>query len=450
MSSGSRGCAEGESFIQRRLALGESIGPKHIPGIAYQKLSMSSIRCRMCGSNHLEEFLHLGHHPPANSLLSPAALKEPETHYPLTMLLCLDCALVQLGYVVPKEVLFGAEYPYDTSASRTLREHFDAMATALTQRFALGAKDLVVDIGSNVGVLPGAVQALGVRALGIEPAQNMAAKANALGIETIHGFFSEALASQVVGSHGQASVITATNVFAHIDDLQEVVAGVRALLAPHGAFTIEVQYFLDMVRHLEYDQIYHEHYSYMTLHPLVRFFTSLGLEVFDVERIATHGGSLRVFSGLPGKHPIDTAVGDLLQEEETAGVNQVGPLVEFGHRVAKSRDALVELLVTLKSKGKRTVGIGAPAKASTLLNYANLSDNLIEFLTDSAPSKVGLHLPGVHIPVVPESRLSEEQPDYAILMAWNIKQELMAKFASFERSGGRFIVPVPEPAVLGE
>ena len=401
-------------------------------------------RCRMCGYHDLQPVLDLGHQPPSNSLLTPSQLEEPETHYPLLMLLCIQCGLAQLAYVVPKEILFGTSYPYDTSASRTLSEHLAAMAQALITRFGLGANDLAVDIGSNVGVLPEAFTSGGTRGLGVEPAGNMAAKAKAQGIETLNAFFTPKLARDVVSTHGRASVITATNVFAHIDDLDSIAEGVRELLSPSGCFVIEAQYFLDLIEHFEYDQIYHEHYSYMSVKPMTLFFKRHGLEVFDVEHVSTHGGSLRVFVGFPDAHAVGAAVGMYLRKEEVAGLQEPGQLSGFAQKVADSRDNMMERLVALKAQGKRVAGIGAPAKASTLLNYCKISTNLIEFVTDAAPSKIGLYIPGMHVPVLAESALLERQPDYGILMAWNIKEELMSKFAPFEKRGGVFLVPIPE------
>jgi len=398
----------------------------------------------MCGSQDLAPFLDLGHHPPSNSLLTRGELGEPETHYPLVMLLCVECGLAQLSYVVAKEILFGNSYPYDTSASRTLSEHLVAMAKALITRFELDGKDLAVDVGSNVGVLAEAFTSGGARGLGVEPAGNMAAKANAQGIETLHAFFDPTLAREIVATHGTASVITATNVFAHIDDLDAIAEGVRTLLAPRGSFVIEAQYFLDLVENLEYDQIYHEHYSYMSVKPMTLFFKRHGLEVFDVHHVSTHGGSLRVFVGFPGAHPVDANVDIYLRKEEAAGLQVPDHLSGFAQKVAESRDIMLERLIALKAQGKRVAGIGAPAKASTLLNYCKISTNLIEFLTDSAPSKVGLYIPGMHVPVLAESALVEHRPAYGVLMAWNIKEELMSKFASFEKQGGVFLVPIPE------
>jgi hypothetical protein len=276
----------------------------------------------------------------------------------------------------------------------------------------------------------------------------MAAKANDQGVKTINDFFSSVLAKGVASSDGKASVITGTNVFAHIDDLVDVVDGVRSLLAPGGAFVVEIQYFLDMVTHMEYDQIYHEHYSYMTVRPLTNFFKNNGMEVFDVQHVSTHGGSIRVFAGFPGQHPITSTVKEYVQKEEDAGVLELDSLLGFAGRVNQSREVLVDQLVQLKAAGKNIVGIGAPAKGNTLLNYCKISSYLLEYLTEKAPDKIGLHSPGMHIPVVAESRLFDDSPDYGLILAWNLKDEIMSNLAEFGRRGGKFIVPIPEFSIV--
>ena len=406
------------------------------------------MHCRMCGSADLVEFLDLGHHPPSNGFLTAEALGQPETHYPLKVHVCTQCGLSQLGYVVPKRILFGPDYPYDSSTSRTFREHFAGMAADLAKDLELEKDALAVDIGSNTGVLLAGFKAQGLRAVGIEPADNMAAKANERGIETLNTFFSPKVAQEVVASHGKASVVAATNVFAHIDNLTEVAEGIRDLLRPNGAFVVEVQYFLDMVTHLEYDQVYHEHYSYMTLRPMVAFFQRQGLEVFDVQHVPTHGGSLRVHVGFPSAHSISGSVEDFSKREEEAGVQEPGRLMAFAQAVLEVRDTLVSQLGTLKAQGKRIVGIGAPAKGNTLLNFCKISSYQLEFLTEKAPEKIGLYSPGMHIPVVEESRLTEDPPDYGLILAWNLKAEIMANLSEYSRLGGKYIIPIPSPTIV--
>lgn len=404
--------------------------------------------CRLCGSKNLAEFLDLGHHPPSNGFLTRKALQEPETHYPLNVLVCNDCGLSQLGYLVPRRVLFGPDYPYDSSTSRTFRNHFQDMAKLVTSGLQLKQDSLAIDIGSNVGVLLGGFKDHGLRVLGIEPADNMAAKANEQGIETLNDFFSASLAQSVASSHGKASVITGTNVFAHIDDLVDVVDGVRSLLAPGGAFVMEMQYFLDMVTHMEYDQIYHEHYSYMTVRPLTQFFQRNGMEVFDVQHVSTHGGSIRVFAGFPKEHPVSSTVKEFIGREEDAGIFKREALLGFAGRVAESRSNLLDYLGGLKAEGKSLVGMCAPAKANTILNYCKISTNILDYLTDNSPSKIDLYSPGMHIPVVSESRLLTDQPAYGVLLAWNIKDEMIAKFSDYRKLGGQIVVPIPSIVVV--
>jgi SAM-dependent methyltransferase len=404
--------------------------------------------CRMCRSADLVEFLDLGHHPPSNGFLPPEALKEPETFYPLNVLLCTSCGLSQLGYVVPKRILFGPDYPYDSSTSRTFREHFAGMAADVAMELELQRDTLAVDIGSNTGVLLSGFKAQGLRVVGVEPADNMADKANDQGIETLNTFFSPQAVQDIVSAHGKASVVTATNVFAHIDDLAEVAGGVRDLLQPGGVFVVEAQYFLDMVTHLEYDQIYHEHYSYMTLRPMVAFFQRHGMEVFYVHHAPTHGGSLRVFVGFSGEHRLTPSVAEFCKREEESGVHALERLLAFAKAVREGRDKLVQQLVALKAGGKRIVGIGAPAKGNTLLNYCKISTHLLEQLTEKAPAKIGLFSPGMHIPVVAESRLTEDPPDYGLILAWNLKDEIMENLSEYSRLGGRYIIPVPSVSIV--
>lgn len=406
------------------------------------------MNCRMCGSADLAEFLDLGHHPPSDSFLTAEALKQPEMYYPLNVLVCMGCGLSQLGYIVLKRVLFGPDYPYDSSTSRTWRDHFGRMAEDLTERLSLDKDSLVIDIGSNVGVLLNGFKVQGLRVLGIEPADNMAAKANEQGIETLNVFFSRDVAQDIASSYGRVSLVTGTNVFAHIDDLVDVVEGVRQLLLPQGALVLEVQYFLDLVTQMEYDQVYHEHLSYITVRPLHSFLKANGLEIFDVQRVPTQGGSLRVFIGFPGRHPVSTKVDEFIRLEEEAGLFTLSRLMGFADRVQASRDAMLQLLVTLRAQGKRVVGIGAPAKGNTMLNYCKISTYLLEQLAEKAPAKIGLYSPGMHIPVVHESCLFEDPPDYGLIFAWNLKDEIMANLSEYGRRGGKYIIPIPTVSVV--
>jgi len=406
------------------------------------------IYCRLCGSQELIPIVDLGHHPPSNAFLSASALSQPETSYPLRVVTCDLCGFSQLDYVVPARVLFGPDYPYDSSISNFFRTHFAEMSGNIVDRFELDRESRVVDIGSNTGTLLAGFKQRGVRVLGIEPADGMAEKANERGIETINEFFSEDLAKQVREEFGPADVVTATNVFAHIDDLGSVVSGVRTLLAPGGVFVTESQYFLDLVSHVEFDMIYHEHLSYMTVRPLVDFFKKQGLELFDAERVSSHGGSIRVYAGFPGSHAITRNVAVFCDAEESAGVLSAKTLGSFGNRVAESRDALLDMLYRFRVEGKSVVGLGAPAKGNTLINYCKIAPQLMTYITEKAEDKIGLFTPGMHIPVVAEDILLTETPDYGVIFAWNLKEEIMKNLKAFEQRGGRFVVPIPTVTVV--
>ena len=404
--------------------------------------------CRICQSDDLISVLNLGHHPPSNSFLTAASLRQPETTYPLEVLTCQQCGLSQLSVAVPKRILFAPDYPYDSSTSQTFRSHFRQMAHQLCDQFALGDGSLAVDIGSNTGALLEGFKERGCSVVGIEPADSMAQKANDKGIFTLNDFFSPEVADGVVRDFQQADIITATNVFAHIDDLDEVAQGLRTLMSPNGVFVAEAQYFLDMVQHVEYDMIYHEHLSYMTVQPLVYFFRNQGLELFDVELIETHGGSIRIYAGFPGRHNVTKNVDNAIKNEISTGVVDPSGLADFSKQVRSSKDQLLGLLYSLKLSGKKIVGIGAPAKGNTLINYCKISSDLLEYITEKAEDKIGLFSPGMHIPVVPESSLFESRPDYGVVLAWNLKSEIMQNLRAFEENGGQFIIPMPSVTIV--
>ena len=399
--------------------------------------------CRMCESGSLEELLDLGHMPPSDNFLTKEDLERSETYYPLKLLFCADCGLAQLSYVVPPEILFSDAYPYESSTSQYLRDHFKKMAETIIDRFGFGESDLAVDIGSNVGVLLGGFKNQGLQVMGVEPVGHLAAKANAAGIDTLNAFFSPTTAKDIVSSHGRASVVTGTNVFAHIDDLTSVTNSLMELLRPDGIFVIEFSHFLDMIRTTEYDHIYHEHLSYISMAPLARFFSRVGFEVFDVEEVAMHGVSLRVYSGFPGQHEVTERVERLIKLEADEGILTFDELLEFSRKVITKKQELTNCLVSLKSQGKRIVGISAPAKGNTLLNYCNITPDILDYLTEKSDLKIGLLSPGMHIPVVDDDVLKEDQPDYGMLMAWNLRDEIIKNLGFFKERGGRFLVPMP-------
>ena len=407
--------------------------------------------CRMCHGEKLHKFLDLGKTPPADQFIFETQLSNKEDVYPLEVVVCDDCGLVQLNYVVPPEILYCNDYPYEASTTSAGRSHWSEFAETTKAMMGLGASDLVIDIGSNVGYLLQMFKGRDVRVLGVDPAGNIAAIANRQGIETLPAFFDETVAARIRATHGQATVITATNVFAHINDLHGVMKAVDLLLKDTGALVIEAPYLIDLLQSLEYDTIYHEHLSYLSLRPLLRFFASFGMEIFDIQRRDIHGGSLRLFVQRKGStsRALSTIIGELVAEEEREGIHSHDRLNKFADQVANNREALRYLLLGMKSRGKRIAAVSAPAKGMTLLNYCGLGHNNIDFVTEKSKLKIGRFTPGAHIPVVADEMLYEQQPDFALLLAWNFAEEIMGNLKKYSDRGGKFIIPIPNPKIVG-
>lgn len=404
--------------------------------------------CRLCGSKGLTQFLDLGFTPPADGFLKLEQLKDPEIHYPLSVLRCDSCLFVQLSHVVDPEVLYQQDYPYESSMTRTGRNHFDDFAEHAFSAFRVEKNALAVDVGSNVGVLLSGFMTRGARVLGIEPARNIAAIAQENGIPTVNEFFTPQVAANLVPEHGKAKIITASNVFAHMDDLENVMQAVDVLLDTDGVFIIEAPYLVNMLDRLEYDTIYHEHLSYLSLTPLVPFFHKCGMELFDVLESDIHGGSMRMFVARKGQHEISKTVQEFLELEKTREIHSLEFLNSFAEKVSAHREELVWLLKSLKRDGKRIAGVSAPAKGMTLLNYCKIGSETLEFLTEKSSLKVGRFAPGSHLPVRLDSDLITEDIDYALLLAWNFKDEIMANLSDFSNKGGKFIIPVPKPIIV--
>ncbi|MCC7071719.1 MAG: class I SAM-dependent methyltransferase [Deltaproteobacteria bacterium] len=407
------------------------------------------MKCRMCKGSGLDRFLDLGFTPPADQFLTAAQLRQSETAYPLDVYLCRDCGLAQLGTVVPPEILYQNDYPYESSTTKTGREHWAALARQVVGTLDLKPGSLAVDVGSNVGVLLSAFRDEGMRVCGVDPAPNIVAIANGRGIETICDFFSDQSAAAIVKAHGPASVVTGTNVFAHVDDLDAFVRSLQVLLADDGVFVFEAPHFAELVKQLEYDTIYHEHLSYLAVRPLIPFFKKHGMEVFDVTCSEIHGGSICVFAGKAQARPVHERVGRALAEEEALGLGSTAVLQRFAADVAAQRMELMWLLHSLKREGKKIVGVSAPAKGMTLLNYCRIGPELLDFVTEKSTLKIGRYTPGTHIPVVPDAMLLQAKPDYALLLAWNFAEEIMKNLDGFRAQGGKFIIPVPRPRIVG-
>jgi SAM-dependent methyltransferase len=409
---------------------------------------MTTLNCRMCDSTKLHKFLDLGFTPPADQFRRKDQLREPDVHYPLQVMMCDECGLAQLSHVVSPEILYRNDYPYESSTTRTGQSHWSEFAGSVVKRLQLGPSDLAVDIGSNVGVLLEAFRSNGLKVQGVDPAANIVMIARSNGIDTICDFFNEDTVKEIVASKGLASVVTATNVFAHVDDLNAFMVAVYGLLSEHGVFIFEAPYFVNLLKHNEYDTIYHEHLSYLSVRPLIPFFRKHGMEVFDIEQRDIHGGSFRVYVGRQGRWPVSGEVERLSQAESQLGIYRHEILEKFSREVSKNKSDLVWLLQSLKHQGKRIVAVSAPAKGMTLLNYCRLDTDVLDFVTEKSALKIGRFTPGAHIPVVPDSELLISKPDYALLLAWNFSDEIMKNLDEFRQLGGKFIIPIPYPRII--
>jgi SAM-dependent methyltransferase len=349
--------------------------------------------------------------------------------------------------VVSPERLF-RDYVYVSGTSNTLRNHFQALAKEVKESFALDHDSLVVDIGSNDGTLLKCFDALGIKTLGVEPATNIAKIARGHGIETINDFFTEKTALDIAETR-TAKAILATNVFAHVDDLDGFVRGVDVLLEDDGVFVIEVPYLLDLLQKMLFDTIYHEHLSYFALGPLTKLFERFHMRIVNVKRIQSHGGSVRIYvSRSSSEIAPNESVERLLGQEKQSGLSHRSTYADFASQVSVTKGKLVSMLGQLKSEGKRIVGYGAPAKGNTLLNYCNIGANVLEYIVDESPLKHGLYTPGMHVQVLPTTHLRKDKPDYALLLAWNYAKEIFEREQEFQRNGGKFIIPIPDPKVV--
>jgi hypothetical protein len=405
------------------------------------------MRCRSCDSP-LRPFLDLGRTPLANSFLREEDLDEPEPTFPLEVGFCETCTLVQLLHTVPPEVIF-REYVYVTETSSTITEHFHALAGEAVERFPLEHDDLVVEFGSNDGTLLKGFEPFGIRTLGVEPATNIAEIAEAHGVRTVNEFFDPPLARRLLEQEGPASFVVGCNVVAHIPDLNGTMGAVSTLLTEDGVFQLEAPYLIDLLDRVEFDTIYHEHFFYFSLGALAYAAERHGLRLFDVKRFPVHGGSIRPsFCRTDAPHEQTQAARDALGIERERGIDRFETYAGFGERVRSIRERLRALLGGLRVGGDSVAGYGAAAKGNTLLNYCGIGPELLDYVADKNPLKIGLYTPGMHLPVVPAARLLEDRPDYTLILAWNIADEIVAEQQAYRQGGGRFVVPIPEPAVV--
>jgi len=401
----------------------------------------------LCGYAAVEEFLDLGATALANQFLAAGEINGKEPKYPLRVGFCHGCGHVQLTQSVPPREMF-ENYLYISSASDTLKYHLWDLSDQLVRRYDVGTRDLVIDIGCNDGTLLRGFQRHGVRPLGVDPAQNLAAFTDGSGIERYTELFSANSAKEIVAHWGQASLVSATNTFPHIQNPTDFVAGIKTVLKPGGAFVIEMHYLLDMIERVAFDTIYHEHVSYWALGPMKRFFEEHGMMVVDAERVPLHHGQLQVHLQRAGEGTVQPGVDEILAAERAAGLDQFSTYRKFAEQAKKIKRDLHDTLNDLAHKGERVAGYGAPAKGNTLLSFLDISPKLLPYIVDRSPLKQGLFTPGTHIPVVAPERLLADQPDYVLLLAWNFVDEIVEQQAEYRKRGGKFMVPVPEVRIL--
>ncbi|MDO8878746.1 MAG: class I SAM-dependent methyltransferase [Pseudolabrys sp.] len=402
--------------------------------------------CQICGSDRLDAVLSLGYMPPVNQMVPIGQVPRQQPWFPTDLLHCRECDLVQLGLAVDPVIIFPPEYPYTSGTTKLLRDNFAELQRESSAMLGLTEKDLVVDIGSNDGTLISNFQKAGNRILGIEPT-DVGDIANSRGIPTIKRYFGKEVAREVQASHGPAKVITAANCFAHIEDVHAIVDGIVEMLSPDGVFISESHYLIGLLDTLQYDTVYHEHLRYYSVTSLKHLLELHDLEVFHARPIPSHGGSIRVYAGRKGMHPVQPSVQQML-DVEPRGDAMAKRLKEFKHDVLLSKLRLLSMLRDLKEKDARIVGISAPSRASTLFNYVGLDDGIIDYVCEIPGSlKIGKCMPGTAIPVVDETRLFEDQPECAIIFSWHIADELAPKLRA-KGYKGQLITPLPVPRFL--
>lgn len=404
--------------------------------------------CRVCKKNDFSKVLTFGPTPLANAFLKKDGIDKEEYFYPLDVYFCNNCKFLTLGHVVSPIVLF-KDYVYVSSTSQVFINHFKMFAQDVYSQFNLTKSSLVIDIGSNDGILLKPFKALGAKVLGIEPASKIADLSQKEGIKTINNFFSALLARQIVGQYGNAKVITANNVFAHIDDLDEVIRGLGILLEDNGLFIMEAPYLVDFLEKRYFDLVYHEHLSYWSVKSLIVLFKRFDMSVFDVQKVPVHGGTIRVFvEKKSGKYNIEKSVEKFLKLEKKWGLDKKQTYIEYANKVLENKVKLLALLKKIKSQNQTIAGYGASAKGNTLLNYFSIGPEFLEYIVDDSLWKQGLYTPGKRIPVVSSKTLYGKKPDYLLILAWNFAESIMKNHEKFGKLGGRFIIPVPTPEIV--
>ncbi len=403
------------------------------------------MNCRHCGQPLEHTFLDLGFAPPSNAYLATDDLARPEKYYPLKIKVCDQCWLVQTEDYARADELFRPDYAYFSSTSSTYLAHAAAFAEETSRRLGIGKNSMVIEVASNDGYLLKNFVATGVPCLGIEPTQSTAAAAEKLGIPVLREFFGEELGQRLAAQGQQADLIVGNNVYAHVPEINDFTRGLRAALKTGGTITLEFPHLQRLIEQTQFDTVYHEHFSYLSLFTVSCIFNASGLRVWDVEELPTHGGSLRVF-GCHETDPRETsqAVDALLREERERGLQTLTPYQDFQARADKIKDDLLFFLIEKKRAGKKVAAYGAAAKGNTLLNYAGVRPDLLPFVCDAAEAKQGKFMPGSHIPILPPAALAQEPPDYVLILPWNIADEVRRQNDKLRKLGGRFVTAIPK------
>ena len=404
-------------------------------------------RCQVCNSGDLHLILDLGHQPPCDSLLTREMLNEPEMTYPLRMLWCQDCSLAQIDYCIDGSVVYHPAYPYRSGITKEVADYMEQASRVLVEKYHLGANDLVIDIGSNDGILLKGFKNQGAKVLGVEPT-NIATIARENGIDTVQEFFNQKTAQKIKEKYGSASLVTATNMFAHMATIGEVISGVETLLKDDGVFIVENHYLLDVIEGGQFDTVYHEHLRTYSLKSLIKLFSYYNFTLIDVERKDRYGGNIRVHVKKGKNHPVQDRVAALLKIEEESGLYILATYKKFAERVKKAKQEFMNFLVKAKGEGKYVVANSCPGRSSTLLNYYGIDTDWIPYIAEQPTSlKLGMYLPGKHLPVVNNEILIKEQPDYVILLAWHYAEPIM-KLLRARGLKSDFIIPLPDFKVV--
>jgi SAM-dependent methyltransferase len=408
------------------------------------------MQCRFCKTELKHVFIDLVNSPASNSFLTAAQLNEPEVFYPLKVYTCHNCFLVQVDEYKKSDAIFNSDYVYFSSYSTTWLAHAREYTNRMTDRFGLNASSQVIEIASNDGYLLQYFHQKGVPVLGIEPTANTAQVAIEKGINSVVDFFGVRLASELKAKNIQADLLLGNNVLAHVPDIVDFVKGLKLALKPQGVVTMEFPHLMQLVENSQFDTIYHEHFSYLSFGTVQKIFAAQGLELFDVEELPTHGGSLRIYGKHPedNSKPVSAAVAALLQKEDNKGMNSMAWYSNLQQKALTVKLDLTELLLQLKRDKVTVAAYGAAAKGNTLLNYCGIKNDLIDFVVDANPNKQGKWLPASHIPVMNEAHLKQTKPPYVIILPWNLKEEITQQLAYIKEWGGRFIIPVPRLEII--